>query len=260
MPDISRLVGRPFARWRPKQAASFPRALPKWRAAAVDLLFPPRCAVCDAGGSLLCQDCRDRFTVAAPPRCPRCWSPSDGSPGSASPGIVCDRCRAKPPDLRSLRAAFVFEGAARAAVLVVKYQGLTATAAPIITRAATPGLSSDLDLVTAVPMSGRRRRRRGHNQAALFGALLASRCDLPFDEQVLRRHRATPQQARQPSLSARHANVRDAFRADPVRAAGRTILVVDDVTTSGATLNACAAALLQAGAAAVDGWAVARED
>ena len=120
--------------------------------------------------------------------------------------------------------------------------------------------AADLDLVTAVPMAGQRRRRRGHNQAALFGGLLADRLGLPFDEDALRRRHATPQQARQPSLGARHANVRDAFRADPARAADRTILVVDDVTTSGATLNACAAALLHAGARAVDGWAVARED
>ena len=109
-------------------------------------------------------------------------------------------------------------------------------------------------------MAGSRRRRRGHNQAAQFGRRLADRLDLPFDDRALNRRRATPQQARQPSLEARRENVRDAFVADSAWVAGRVLLVVDDVTTSGATLNACADALLAAGAAAVDGWALARED
>lgn len=238
--------------------------LRRWRAAAYDFLFPPRCAVCDAADALLCDDCRARFRAAVPPRCPRCWAPCghtelDSGP-SAAASLVCDRCRADPPALRGLRAAFIFDGAARRAVLAVKYQALTATVAPIIEQVGPPHLAADLDLVTAVPMAGRRRRRRGHNQAALFGQLLADRLGLPFDERLLRRRHATPQQARQPNRAARAVNVRDAFLAAPDRAAGRTVLVVDDVTTSGATLNACAIALLLAGAAAVDGWAVCRED
>ena len=247
-----------------------PAALPsrsplqRWRVAAYDFLFPPRCAVCDAADALLCDDCRDRFAPALPPRCPRCWAPSDQTepdPGArATASLVCDRCRIDPPALRALRAAFIFEGAARHAVLAVKYQALTATVVPIIEQVGSPDLAADLDLVTAVPMAGRRRRRRGHNQAEIFGRRLAERLGLPFDERLLRRRRATPQQARQPSRAARAANIRDAFLAAPDRAAGRTVLVVDDVTTSGATLNACADALLQAGATAVDGWAVCRED
>lgn len=229
--------------------------LRRWRGLAADFLFPPRCAVCAADGALLCDDCRAAFTPAAPPRCPRCWDPSDESAAS-----VCDRCRREPPSLRSLRAAFVFEGAARRAVLAVKYQSLTATAAPMLEVADLGGLPADIDLVTAVPMPAGRRRRRGHNQAAVFGRLLADRVGRPFDERALRRRRRTPQQVRQPNRAARLANVRGAFAADPGRVRDRAVLVVDDVTTSGATLNACAEALLSAGAASVDGWAVSRED
>ena len=81
-----------------------------------------------------------------------------------------------------------------------------------------------------------------------------------MDGAVLRRRYATTQQARQPDLEARRDNMRAAFVGDPARAAGRRFLVVDDVTTSGATLDACARALLEAGAARVDAWALARED
>jgi predicted amidophosphoribosyltransferase len=229
--------------------------LRRWRGRAADFLFPPRCAVCAADGALLCDDCRAAFTPAAPPRCARCWNPSD-DPAAA----ICARCRLNPPPLRSLRAAFVFQGAARRAVLAVKYQHLTATAAPMLEGADLTDLPPDVDLVTAVPMPGGRRRRRGYNQAAVFGRLLAERLGRPFDERALRRRRRTPQQVRQPNRAARLANVRGAFAADPGRVDGRAVLVVDDVTTSGATLNACAEVLLAAGAAAVDGWAVARED
>ena len=122
------------------------------------------------------------------------------------------------------------------------------------------GLATDLELVAAIPMAGARGRRRGHNQAARFGRELAAPPALPFDEHAPARRRATPKQARQPSLAARRDNVRDAFVAELARVSGRCVLVVDDVTTSGATLNACAEALLAAGAVAVDGWTVVRED
>ena len=244
--------------------------LRRWRDRAADLFFPPRCAVCAAAGALLCDACRRDFPPAAGPRCRRCWTPAGpGTVPTAGPGagdaLLCDRCRINPPPLASLRTPFVFEATLRRALLAVKYQGLTATAAPILDaaarNAATPvAIPDGIELVTAVPMAGRRRRRRGHNQAALFAALLAARAALPFDERALRRRRSTPQQAKQPSLDARHANVLGAFTAEPARVRDRAVLVVDDVTTSGATLNACADALLQAGATIVHGWAVARED
>ena len=133
----SRVPNRPsFQQWPIQQ----------WRTAAYDFLFPPRCAVCNANGSLLCEGCRGDFVAAAPPRCPRCWAPATAtvpSPRSAE----CDRCRLDPPQLRSLRAAFLFEGPARRALLAVKYQGLTATVPPIVElAAATPayaGLGAD---------------------------------------------------------------------------------------------------------------------
>ena len=76
----------------------FPRSsIERWRDAATDFVFPPRCAVCDAGGFLLCDDCRAGFTRAAPPRCPRCWTPSETAGAATSAAGVCDRCHLDPP-------------------------------------------------------------------------------------------------------------------------------------------------------------------
>ncbi len=233
-----------------------PRALlRRIRHAGLDLLFPPACAVCRRDGSHLCGQCTSAFVPAAGPRCPRCWSPS-----TAIPAPTCDRCTADPPAHESLRAAFVFQGALRDAVLALKYNGITAVAHPLLDQISTAALPPQTDLVTAVPMSGRRRRRRGYNQADQIARPLAVRLDLPFDPRALQRHGSSAQQATQPDRDARRRNVQHAFRADPGRVRGRRILIVDDVTTSGATLDACARALLDAGAARVDAWALARED
>ncbi|HJN93811.1 MAG TPA: phosphoribosyltransferase family protein [Dehalococcoidia bacterium] len=162
-----------------------------------------------------------------------------------------------------MRAAFVYEGSVRDAVLALKYEGLSSLDRPLLAAIDLDTVTPPdvvVDVVTAVPMSGRRRRRRGYNQAEALGRALASRLELPFDAQLLSRVRHVPQQARQPDLAARRANVAGAFGADRKRLAGRAVLVVDDVTTSGATLAACAEALQQAEASAVYVWALARED
>ena len=192
---------------------------------------------------------------AAGLRCQRCWAL-----GCAS---LCDRCRDDAPAFDTRRAGFVFQTAVRDAVLALKYQGMSSVGSPLVALI-RPALvfpaDAVPDLVSAVPMSGARRRRRGYNQAEVLGRLLAGRLQIPFDGEVLRRVGAQPQQARQPNLAARQANVRYAFRAAAGQVRGRSVLVVDDVTTSGATLDACARALREAGAIRVATWALAIED
>jgi predicted amidophosphoribosyltransferase len=109
-------------------------------------------------------------------------------------------------------------------------------------------------------MAARRRCRRGYNQAEVLARIVAGQLERPFEAGLRERVRGTEQQARQADLQARQANVRGAFRADRELVGGGRILVDDDVTTSGATLNACAEALLAAGATSVLAWALARED
>ena len=237
---------------RPPLADRWWPALHRLGGAALDFLLPPRCAVCGRDGALLCDACLGEFVVTTGPRCPRCWTPGAG--------ISCARCNALPPDFRTLRTAFVFTDPMRAAIHRIKYDGLTAVVEPLVELVDLNALPSSLELVTPVPMAGRRRRQRGHNQAEVFARALAGCLGLPVDPRALRRRRSTPQQAQQLNLEARRANVQGAFSGAAGRVAGRRILVVDDVTTSGATLDASAAALLEAGAASVDAWALARED
>jgi ComF family protein len=228
--------------------------LRRWYGVALDLVFPPACAVCGRDGALLCGPCAAEFPVARPPRCSRCWTPGDAA--------QCDSCRADPPAFAALRSAFVFADAARDAVLALKYGGLQAVAPVLVDRVEVRSVlapGARVDVVTAVPMSGWRRRRRGYNQAERLARAIAARLDAPYEAGLLGRARRTSPQARQASRAARRANVQGAFRAS-ARAAGRNVLVVDDVTTTGATLDACARALLTAGASDVHAWAFARED
>lgn len=210
------------------------------RDALVDLFFPPRCVVCDQWGTHLCDACLAAFPRAA-----------------SSPRLRTDHL-SQPPALRSRRAAFIYVGDIREAILALKYEGKTAVVGPLIAAIDLSAIPKDVDLLVAVPMHGRRRRMRGFNQTDLIVRRLAARLDRPVAKSALRRTRATAPQARQPDWDARRSNVAGAFAASPQHVDGRRILLVDDVTTSGATFDSCARALLDAGAESVDAWAVAQ--
>ena len=178
-------------------------ALSRAGAAMLDLFFPPRCVACDRAGAHLCSICIAAFRSAIHPRCLRCWAP-----GLA---LTCDRCAARPPAFESLRAAFIFTGPLREAIHSLKYRGLSAAAGPLVDRVDLAALPPALDLVAPVPMTGRRRRGRGYNQADLIARELARRLALPRDSRALVRTRNTPQQARQPDLRSRRENVAGTF-------------------------------------------------
>ncbi len=223
--------------------------------AVIDLVFPARCVGCGVGGKLLCADCRASLPVAAPPRCPRCWRPG-------REGDVCYECRATPPAFDGLRAAFVYTGTARVLVRALKYRGMTALATPMGSLLAEAARQQELvaDLVVPVPLSGMRQRTRGYNQAQALAEALANELSLPLRVPALRRRRHTPPQARSSDAETRRRNVAGAFVAREAIVGGQTVLLVDDVTTTGATLAACAAALREAGAHSVWALAFARED
>ena len=220
---------------------------------ALDLVFPPRCGGCGSGGSFLCPACAAALQPALPPRCLRCWRPG------ANP---CDECELTPPPFAGLRAAFVHDGNARTLVHALKYRGLTALAAPMAVLLAEMVRRQAIgaDWVVPVPLSGRRRRTRGYNQAEVLAKELARELDLPLDRRALVRRRHSPAQATSVDVSERRRNVADAFAVRGAAFEGATILLVDDVTTTGATLAACATALRGAGAGVVWGITFARED
>lgn len=220
--------------------------LTRLRERALDLVFPPRCAACGGAGAWFHDACLDAMPRAEPPRCIRCWFP-------AGPEGVCAQCRRRPAAFDGLRSLYVMAGGAREAVHALKYRGHAAAGqrmGALMARSAR-AFALSADLVTCVPMLGRRRRTRGYNQAEMLGRAVARDLGLPFRRDALRRIRGAPPQARAETPEERWRNVAGAFAARTEHVAGLRVLVVDDVATTGATLDACAAALRAAGASQV---------
>lgn len=159
-----------------------------------------------------------------------------------------------------IRAPFRFEGTVRRAVHCLKYQNLRALVRPLAGLMADYYLSTPLpgEALVPVPLHPRRLRERGYNQSALLARELGKLIGLPVVETCLTRSRYASPQARSGAVSERRANVRGAFIADG-QLGHKKVLLVDDVSTSGATLDACAAALKLAGADQVWGLTLARE-
>jgi len=225
------------------------------RRLVLDLIFPPRCIGCGGESSFLCAACGLALPKASDPRCIRCWRPQSAS-------ATCSTCRADRPSFDGLRAAFVHTGVARELVRGLKYHGMTALAEPMGSLLAEAVREHQLavDLVVPVPLSGLRRRTRGYNQAEELARALGSETGLPVRPKALERTRHTAPQAGSAGAEERRRNVAGAFRVRDDEVQNRRVLIVDDVTTTGATLSACSDALKRAGAKAVWALAFTRED
>lgn len=226
--------------------------------AAVDLLFPKRCVGCDREGAFLCQECLAELPRLEPPFCFLC-----GQPGRLMMRL-CLSCWERPLEIDGIRAPYRMEGAVREAVHALKYQyvrALAPTLGQLLAEfiAASPDMSGPADVLVPVPLHPRRERSRGYNQSLLLARETGKIVGLPVEDRALRRLRATPSQAQSASQKERRANVSEAFAAEATLVQGRRVLLVDDVCTTGATLEACAIALKEAGAASVWGLTLARE-
>ena len=220
---------------------------------SLDLLFPPECGGCGRRGERWCARCDADAERLAPPWCPSCGMPSPR-------GEVCSRCREHPPAWQALRSWAFFGGPVRNALHRIKYHRDIALADVLtlqMLKTYRTHLTWQVDVVLPVPLSRRRLRERGYNQAALFALPLALALGVSYRPATLRRVRHTRSQVGL-SWEQRQENVAGAFLASPHAASGKTVLLVDDVVTTGATLNACASALRSAGARRVYAFSVAR--
>jgi ComF family protein len=222
----------------------------------LDFALPPRCPCCGAITAephRFCLSCWRSLVFLGDPCCGRCGLPF-AYPGGGGEAL-CGRCLAEPPPFDRLRAAVVYGDVSRQVALRLKYSGrpgLAETLAHFMKRHLGPGEGNRL--LVPVPLHRWRIWKRGYNQAALIASALSRRTGLPAGLDLLERTRATPP-LRGLGRRERALAVRGAFKVparSSGRVAGRRILLVDDVYTSGATAAACARALKRSGAASVE--------
>lgn len=259
-------------RLHPRSAATLLRTL-------ADRWLPRTCALCDCTLGTdepgLCDPCANGLPGRLRPRCARCGMPADvqraqadparspsaesagASAGPAGPAACCLACRTTPPAFGRTLVLADYAPPLDRLIQALKFRGELALAGALGARMAPlAAAAADIDALVPVPLAPQRIAGRGFNQSAAICAAIARACRLPVAAGLLARRRETPAQSTL-ALAARQANLAGAFVGTPA-AAGLRLAVVDDVMTTGATLQAAASALKAAGACSVVNLVAAR--
>jgi ComF family protein len=225
-----------------------------WLRPLLDFIFPPRCVHCGQLGAYLCARCRAEAPRIGPDICIRCGNP-------LTTRGLCQRCQHHPPEsLQGIRGVCFYKGPIAKSLRALKYHGQQALA-PILATYLIDYMRAHphhFDALVPVPLHPEKRAERGFNQSELLAASVARALQIPLQTQWLQRIRYTRPQAKL-SRSQRLQNVVAAFAPAPgLKLKNQSILIIDDVATTGATLQACAQALEQAGATEIWALTVAR--
>jgi ComF family protein len=238
------------------------RAAGRLRSMLLDVVLPPRCGACggivDAPHSL-CIECWRGMRFISVPYCSCCGVPFEFDAG---PDALCAECHARHPPYRRARAALVYDDASRPMIIRFKHADRT-DLAPLLARLLVQvgrEVLPECDVIVPVPLHRLRLLSRRYNQSALLGRLVARAAGLPMLADALVRKRQTAPQGRL-GRRQRLRNVAGSIAVHPAmrdRLRGSRVLLIDDVLTTGATVEVCVRALLRAGAASVDVLTIAR--
>ncbi len=218
----------------------------------LDWLYPPRCGGCGESGSRWCPVCQSQVVRIDDKICPLCGQIQ------TKPGI-CFHCQSRPPSFHAIRSWALFQGPVRNALHRLKYNRDMALgevlAQPLVQFLYE--LDWSIDCIIPVPLGRMRQQQRGYNQAALLAYPIALATGIAYQAKGLQKVKETRTQVGL-SVNQRRANVAGAYQSDRRIVKGRKVLIVDDVSTSGATMESCASAIMMAGADRVYGMTLAQ--
>ena len=216
------------------------------------MLFPPVCGGCGTAGFRWCPNCQGRVPRIVEPFCEKCGIPF------RKVGL-CEKCQAEPPKYRLMRSWAVFDSPIQNALHTIKYRrniGLGDSIARQIVDFVR-SLRWDIDMIVPMPLGRQRLKERGYNQVALVAQPLAYELSLEYAPRALWKARETRSQVGL-TISQRRENVSQAYQADSSAVKRKSILLMDDVATTGSTISASTEALLSAGAREVFALTIAR--
>ena len=221
---------------------------------ALDFLFPRFCVGCGKEGDFICGSCQASLMRIEPPVCPKCGKPQINE-------MLCVSCVNWEADIDAIRSPFRFEDVIRKAIHEFKYRNLRAIASELAKLLDDYIIENPIpcEVLVPVPLHGKKLKERGYNQSAMLAKELSRLTGLPVNDSCLIRSCYNVPQAKTRNVEERRQNVIGIFKCTSEDLCGKKVLLIDDVTTSGATLNACALALKTAGAMSVWGLTLARE-
>jgi ComF family protein len=224
------------------------------KGAALDFLFPRFCVGCGKAGDYVCPACQVSLPRIEMPVCPKCGKPQITE-------VLCPVCFGWESDIDAIRSPFCFEGVIRKAVHEFKYRNLRAISGQLALFLSDYLRENSIccDVIVPVPLHPKRLRERGYNQSLLLANELGKLTALPVNDNCLARIIYNVPQTKTGSVEERRQNVIGIFSCVNEDLLEKKVLLVDDVTTSGATLNACASVLKTGGAMSVWGLTLARE-